>query len=157
MNPETPKHTLPTLTEPIEPDIPASDDGLERYQIRYQRYIAQRKRYDTLKQFRSTIQGTVELTTVLPYTFGCDTAYEMMVKLKARFAPTDLSREKETILKYKKLQKPPKAKDVETWLQEWETVYTRASKLSLPDVANNRAVTDFIEATKDLHSPFQIY
>ena len=59
-------------------------------------YTHDRKKYErqeeALQEIREKIQESIN-RTFLRYTFNCETPYEMMVKLKQKFAPTDRARE----------------------------------------------------------------
>ena len=160
VNPDTSRETLPVLLRPTQPLIPQSssdpDNPIDLYRIRYQRYTADMEKYKTLQLFMTRIQETIS-TNVLSYTINCDTAYDMLVKLKVRFAPTDKTRRAEMLVKYRKIQKAPRNKSLEPWLHEWEMIYHNAVELNLPNVAEDRAIVDFLRSIQDVNPGFYTY
>ena len=168
INPSTAKAELSNLTEPNYPlssDVnPAKTDPdelsgaekeqLKRLQAEYKRKISLYERQDTaLGNLRTYIQETIS-RSYLTYTLDCDTAYDMLVKLKQRVAPTDRAREAEMINKYNKLKKAPKTQSLDHWLREWEKVYTDCKLLDLPDVSRNRSLFDFLNAIASISPGF---
>jgi len=93
-----------------------TEDEKEQLRILQKDYEYERKKYDqrtdALNDLRVHIQSTVERTQ-LSYTFKCETPYDMLIKLKGRFAPTDRAREQDSIREWKKLQKAPKSQDID--------------------------------------------
>ena len=81
----------------------------------------------------------------------------MLVKLKARFGPTDKTRRAEMLIKYRKIQKAPRIKSLEPWLHEWEMIYHDAVELNLPDVAEDRVTVDFLRSIQDVNPGFLAY
>lgn len=160
VNPDTAKDVLPTLTRPDQPDIPLTNSDpnntIDLYRIRYQRYTADMEKFKTLQLFMTRIEETVS-TNVLTYAINCNTAYDMLVNLKARLTPTDKTRRMEILAQYRKIHKPSRNKDIESWLHDWETVYHDAVKLNLPDVAEERATTDFLRTIQDVNPGFYTY
>jgi hypothetical protein len=63
------------------------------------------------------IQETVSRNN-LTYTFGHDTAYDMLISLKEHVAPTDQARKMELINRYQRMKKAPKAQQIDVWLQD---------------------------------------
>jgi hypothetical protein len=159
VNPATAEAQLPVRNEPQPPDLPAAEPAphaYDMYRFRYQGYQAELEKYRKVQHFITRIQETVS-TAALSYTVHCDSAYAMLVKLKARYAPTDSSRRAALIAYYCELQKSPKSKDIECWLDEWERVYHDAAALNLPDVADTRATHDFLNASSDIDVCFHTY
>jgi hypothetical protein len=83
-----------------------TEDEKEQLRILQKDYKYERKKYnqrtDALNDLRVHIQSTVERGQ-LSYTFKCENPYDMLVKLKERFAPTNRAREQESIREWKKL------------------------------------------------------
>jgi hypothetical protein len=67
-----------------------------------------------------------------------------MVKLKARFRPTDEIQKQELIAKWKALQKPPRQQNLLGWLQKWETTFDKCKEVNLADVQGTRLIYDFV-------------
>jgi hypothetical protein len=99
-----------------------STNEREFFRIIMEDYMRERKTYDkqveALADLRSQIQETVHADN-LRYTFNCDTAYDMLSKLKARFAPSDREKQQEVIAQWKKLCKQSaKNQDLDAWLDK---------------------------------------
>src|SRR5437667_912555 len=93
----------------------------------------------------------------LPYTRKCEDAYEMLVKLKDRFKPTNDMRKEEVIAKYFQLQHPPKNHDQSTWLQKWDEVFDEGDDLGIPHMKENQPLKDFINAVEEADTGFHSY
>jgi hypothetical protein len=168
VDPSTPKDDLPTLQEPTIPrsrDVNpnkatvAQLDANELEELKllcydYKRQVAAYERKEAaLGNLRSSIQETIS-RPYLPYTFKCETPYEMLVKLKQRIAPTDRAREVELVNRYNKMKKGPNNQSMDYWLQEWERVYTECKELNLPDVDKDRSLFDFLHAISKVAPEF---
>jgi len=168
VDPSTLKDNLSILNEPtipragdVNPQKPTVDkldanelEELKLLRYDYKRQIAAYERKDAaLGSLRSFIQETIS-RAYLPYTFKCDTPYDMLTALKTRVAPTDQARKMELIKRYRKLVKAPKSQDIYIWLQEWEKVYTECKELNLPDVDDNRSLFDFLNAISTISPEF---
>jgi len=113
------------------------------------------KKYDrqveALSDLRSKIQETVYADN-LRYTMRCDHEHDIMLNLKARFAPTDKERQQELIAEWKSLcKKPEKGQDISVWLDKWENTYDDCKELDLPDVTNTRPHYDLLNAVQHLN------
>ena len=82
------------------------------------------------------------------------TVHEMLVKLKNRLAPTDQARKIEVRRAYHSLKTTGKRTEVETWLRNWETTYTEAKSLKLPEVQGELPHFDFIQAIQSIDSTY---
>ena len=122
VDPRTNKDELPTLRRPTIPsakDVNSEKSTLsqltddEKDELKLQRYdykhqLALYERQDAaLASLRSFIQETIS-RTFLPYTFKCDTTYDMLVALRKRVAPTDKAQKIELTQRYQKLRKAPR-------------------------------------------------
>lgn len=116
IDPEKTREKLLTLDPPVKPEVKDIDAAVgslaelnagnrELYRMLYQVYISEmqdfKRRQESVSMFRAHIQATIA-DSILSYTFNCETAYDMLVKLKDAFAPTALGREQEVLLRYKK-------------------------------------------------------
>src|SRR5438034_10439545 len=106
-----------------------------------------------LRNLCTFIQGTVS-RIYLCYTFNAENAHEMLVALKNRVAPTDLARKTELSNRYERMKKAPKAQHIETWLREWEKVYTDCKALAMPDVDEDCSLFDFLHAISSIAPEF---
>ena len=100
-----------------------------------------------------TIQETISRPLLL-YTFECESVHDILVALMNRIALTDRARQLDTSTRYQHLKKFPKNHNIETWLQQWECTYAECKKLSLPDVQNDCAIYDFLQAISSLALDF---
>src|SRR6266480_1721384 len=95
--------------------------------------------------------------TNLVYTFKQDTPYDMLVALKQRLSPTDEAREIKLAKQYKTLKKPPRSQNLDTWLQQWEKVYTQCKEQKLPEVDKDRPLYDFLNTVSSISPEFAGY
>jgi len=168
VNPETAKNRLPILKEPPRP-IPqhvnrdkttiAQLSEAEKEQFEFLRfdYHRQISIYDRKKATLASLQTTIQESVSRPllvYMFNCDTTYDMIIALKKCVAPTDRVRQLETSTKYQRLRKSPRNQVVEPWLQQWECVYAECQKLNLPDIKNDQAIYDFLQAVSSIAPDF---
>jgi hypothetical protein len=113
--------------------------------FQYDRKIWEKKE-EAIQGLRSKIQETIR-REFLPYTYNCDTPYEMLVKFKDRFAPTSRARLEEWRLEWAKALKIQKGVDMEEWLLKWETLYSLGRTLNAPEVINpHDAIYYFLKA-----------
>ena len=82
------------------------------------------------------------------------TIRQKLLDLKKRLAPTDQARKLDITSEYRKLQKSPRAQDTEKWLSRWETTYSDASAINLPEVQEDRSVQDFLNTIESLDASF---
>jgi hypothetical protein len=78
----------------------------------------------------------------------------MLTALKQHIAPTDQAREVELISRYNKLKEAPHTQDLDSWLREWEKIYTDCKELKLPDVDKDRPIFDFLNAVSSIAPDF---
>jgi hypothetical protein len=168
VNPNTNKDELPILEKPMIPSAKdvnplktvlsqLTDDEkdelkLLRYDFKHQLTLYERQDA-ALASLRLFIQETIS-RTFLPYTFNCDTPYDILVALRRRIAPTDKARKLELTQRYQKLKNAPRAQNVDTWLQQWERTYTECKDLNLALVADEQPVYDFLQAIVDILPEF---
>jgi hypothetical protein len=167
VNPDTEKNDLPICEEPEEPTYrtvnPAAAaykdlEDIEREELRdlrgtYKRkYKEYREQKTALGALIKSIQGTVDRKNHYLLE-DCNTPFDMLISLKKRLSPTQKVRERDLAAAYHKLQQIPKDSDLDDWLAEWQVVYTQCKSLNLPEVYDNRASIDFLNALKsvDIH------
>jgi len=76
---------------------------------------------------------------------------------QATGAPADDARKLQVATQYTRLKEAPKNQNYETWLQEWEKVYTECKELSLPEVDGDRSVEDFVYAVEPITPSWSEY
>ena len=74
--------------------------------------------------------------------------------MKKKFKPVDRTRERQIATEWRQLQKPPKAMQIEEWLDKWERIYEEALEVQLPEVNGERPQFDFLLAIKQIDSSF---
>jgi methylthioribose-1-phosphate isomerase len=82
-------------------------------------------------------------------------AYQVLLLLKQRYAPTTETRKRYIITKYQKMtQTPQTTVNIDAWVSQWENVYAEASELGIAEAqASHRALYDFLAAISPI-SPF---
>jgi len=167
VNPDTPNSELPTCDEPEEPTYRTVNptatgykdlSDLEREELRdlkatYKRqYKEYRERKSSIGSLIKRIQESVDRKQHYLLE-DLDTPYELLSSLKKRLSPTQKVRERDLAVSYNKLKKVPRDSDLDDWLSEWQVVYTQCKSLNLPEVHDNRASIDFLNAVKavDVH------
>lgn len=176
MNPNTLKAQLPTLAQPIRPlpehvrtstrSTPTtfsilSDDEKEEYRNLQEDYRRDLRLFDKrtegLGKMRAEIQRSVARQH-LSYTFDCDSAYDMIVKLQKRFSPTTEARERELIARYTHFRtEDPKEEGLDGWVAGFEQAYSDCLKADLPDVQGNRPTRDFLVQASAFEPGFSDY
>ena len=106
-----------------------------------------REKRDALKDIEQHIMTTVDRQNIL-YLDGANTVYQKLAALRKRLAPTDRARRLDVARKYRELLRGPKAQQPEKWLQQYERVHAEAVKNELPDVQDDSAQHDFLDALR---------
>jgi hypothetical protein len=167
VNPDTPNSELPTCDEPEEPTYGTVNptatgykdlSDLEREELRdlkatyKRRYKEYREQKSALGLLIKRIQESVDRKQHYLLE-DLNTPYELLSSLKKRLSPTQKVRERDLAAAYHKLKKVPRDSDLDDWLSEWQVVYTQCKSLDLPEVHDNRASIDFLNAVKavDIH------
>jgi hypothetical protein len=121
----------------------------EGFRTALEEFKYERKRYDDevdgINEMAVQIQSSIE-KDFIEYTMYCDSdPYQMLKKLKSRFAPTDRGRELDLLNDWRDVQKQGKL-DWETWLFKWQVTYEKCKKQNLPDVQGTRPVYDLLSS-----------
>ena len=77
-----------------------------------------------------------------------------MCSLKDQFKPIDRARETQVTMAYQRLKQTPRSTDIETWLDNWELVYSEAEEINLPEINGDRPLYDFLFTVKPLDAAF---
>jgi hypothetical protein len=118
----------------------------KRYEHKLAEYKVQKK---ALASLSSEIASTVASSQVF-HIFDCHDARSRLVKLKKVFAPSDATRDRELLAKYKALQQTQRGKQIEAWLDSWLQVTGLARKARLAEMNGHRAQEDFLIAIQPL-------
>ena len=171
VNPETTREAQPALAEPAYPvpsDVKAGAQRLqdlspvEREELQARRHLWNQqhakweRQEEALAQMESRIRESIA-KSFLSYTRKCEDAHEMLTKLKDRFKPTNDTCKDEVIAKYQQLQRPPKNRDLSTWLQRWDEVFDEGEELEIPHVKEHQPVKNFINSVEEVNSRFYSY
>ena len=132
--------TQSDTSQTVQPTKEKVDQRLKiettKYKQDYQQYLARKKH---LAGIPSLIQSSIN-RGYLQYTYSRATAYDMVVALKERVAPSDLAKEIDISNQYRALKKPPTGRQlIDKWLTKWEEVHFKATQLNLPEVHQERA------------------
>jgi hypothetical protein len=133
-----------------ERDMFKLDFGLYQEQC-----VSFRRKEAALVEISNYIFSTVTRTN-LAFIIDEKTPWKMLSILKLRIAPTDRARKLELARQYQELKKAPRNNQIDPWLSRWETTYKEAEKLALPDVQEDRATYDFLQAVKSLDSNYAV-
>ena len=149
---EVPSFILPPAGQPID------RDALELYKIQNSLYKTQLGKYECQKKAFGDLISFIQETTsaqnitliqkVEPY------PWDLLRALKNRLAPSDEARSLEVEQSYHKLCKGPRSQDLETWLDEWVTTYTKAKELGIFEVSGTRPIRDFLMAARHRETSF---
>jgi hypothetical protein len=122
-----------------------------RYKHEYQSYL---RREQAFGEMPTIIQNSVHRRH-LQHTHNCDSAYEMLVNLKRKVAPKDFAAQLDLRNQYKHLTKPPR-QALEPWVNKWEDIYNRGTKLNLPEVVAPNPHFDFLDAIQNVLPHFYV-
>jgi hypothetical protein len=159
------KNDLPICEKPEEPTYrmvnptAAAYKNLEREELRdlrgtYKRkYKEYREQKIALGSLIKSIQGIVDRKNHYLLE-DLNTPYDTLLSLKKRLSMTQKVRERDLAAAYQKLQKASKNSDLDNWLAEWQVVYTHCKSPNLPEVYDNRASIDFLDALKSVDTHF---
>ncbi len=129
-------------------------DELQAYRREKERLA---RKFEDQKKAMEDLRGTIQQSidrTLLPYTYECENPYDMLVKLKRRFAPTDFAQQEDLLEKWRQLQTLGKRVDVEKWLMNWEVTYDTCISKKVPYIDGNRPVQEFLAAVKGIAPGF---
>ncbi|KAI1665823.1 Dimer-Tnp-hAT dimerization containing protein [Pyrenophora tritici-repentis] len=137
---------LGDLLEPrrraIKPQLLAATQ-CERKDLKFRR---QRK---ALAEFNFKISKTIAAKH-LYLIENKDTLYERLTTLKKHLAPSDATRQRDLIARYKALQTPPRSRKVEEWLRSWVEVTNMCISAEVPETIGSRAQEDFLVACRTI-------
>ncbi|KAF2737725.1 hypothetical protein EJ04DRAFT_591278, partial [Polyplosphaeria fusca] len=139
---------LPTLTAQPEPQLADYHGGatsiaqltaakLKLYEWEYERW----ERRDIGKTNAAKHLYLIE---------NKDTPHDRLTTLKKHLAPSDASRQRDLIVRYKNLQTPPRGKKIEEWLRSWVEVTNMCIAANVPETMGSRAQEDFLVACRTI-------
>jgi hypothetical protein len=165
----------PNLTTPLpipaEPTYPTPRDadsksdsilqldavGISKYRLLKEEHDYKNKKrttiLKTISQIDSYIMESITVKNEL-WTRNCKSTWEVLFNLKKRLSPTDQARKLEVIRAYSALKQYSKRISMETYLYEWERLYSLAIDLDLPDVKEERPLYDFAQAIQEVDESF---
>ncbi|OCK72821.1 hypothetical protein K432DRAFT_256122, partial [Lepidopterella palustris CBS 459.81] len=112
-------------------------DEIQRYNVLQNTYRNEVATYNQIQLPLNSIYDYI-LATVskrnLVYVRECSTPHSLLQALRKRLAPTDRGRKLEIQKKLSELYRPPTTeRQIDTWLQQWETVYQEAKDLQMDE------------------------
>ena len=113
------------------------------YKSRLARYNDQKIAFTAIISF---IQETITADNAILIQKVESHPYNLLVALKQRLAPTDQARSLYLEKQYEKLKKGPCNQDIETWVNDWQRMYTDALIHGLAEVSGDRPIRDFFLA-----------
>lgn len=164
VDPATKAADLPTLTAPMEPRLTDHNNDAtsiayltapqqKLYQWEYERWerkdLEFKRQKKALAEFNSEISKTIAAKH-LYLIENKDTPYERLTTLKKHLAPSDVTRQRDLIARYKALQTPPRGRKVEEWLRSWVEVTNMCIAAKVPETIGSRAQEDFLVACRTI-------
>lgn len=164
VNPATKAADLPVLTALPEPQIADYDDQAssiahltspdrKAYQWEYERWerkdVEYKRQRKALAEFNSEISKTIAAKH-LYLIENKDTPYERLTTLKKHLAPSDVTRQRDLIARYKALQTPARGSKIEEWLRSWVEITNMCIAADIPETTGSRAQEDFLIACKSI-------
>ena len=164
VDPATKAADLPTLLAPIEPQLADHVAGAtsiahltaaqqKLFQWEYERWerkdLEFKRQKKALAEFNSEISKTIAAKH-LYLIENKDTPYDRLTTLKKHLAPSDTSRQRDLIARYKALQMPPRGRKVEEWLRSWVEVTNMCISAEVPETMGSRAQEDFLVACRTI-------
>ena len=74
-------------------------------------------------------------------------AYDILLRLKIKLAPTNEAQKRELIRRYYSIRRLPQSISIDAWISKWESIYSEAIQLEIGEVRDPlRPLYDFIEA-----------
>ncbi|KAF2806946.1 uncharacterized protein BDZ99DRAFT_465697 [Mytilinidion resinicola] len=161
---ETDANADEMLPEPSKPAPPSADDSTfaaqMTWKMAYDEYKNNKALFDKQKEsmqdLRIFILQTID-AKYTTYTYGISSARDLLAKLKKSIAPSDEARRHEIYNLWQNQKHFPTEQTVESWLMDWETLYSDALRLRLPEAADNRAQIDFLLSLVEKHPEFAGY
>jgi hypothetical protein len=162
VDPATKAADLPTLLAPIEPQLEDHNEDAtslahltaaqqKLFQWEYERWerkdLEFRRQKKAMAEFNSEIGKTIAAKH-LYLIENKDTPYERLTTLKKHLAPSDATRQRDLIARYKALQTPPRGRKVEEWLRSWVEITNMCMAAQVPETMGSRAQEDFLVACR---------
>ena len=166
---------MPVPQEPIKPSV--SDvsemafslrdldaEGRETWKMLLTDYRIDDEKYERTK--RSIIKVGDLISSTIPANFkarlvGKHTGYQELATLEGILAPTDSQHRQLLRTQYAATMKPPRAlehKDLQTWLNNWVSIYEECREVGLPRALDMRETfTDLIQAIGQVSPDYQTF
>ncbi|KAF1925872.1 uncharacterized protein M421DRAFT_37025, partial [Didymella exigua CBS 183.55] len=148
VDPATKAAVLPTLMAPIEPQL--TDHNNDATSLAHLT-AAQQKLYQW--EYERWERKDIDKTIAAKHLYlieSKDTPYERLTTLKKHLAPSDATRQRDLIARYKALQTPPRGKRVEEWLRSWVEITNMCIAAEVPETMGSRAQEDFLVACRTI-------
>lgn len=166
IDPELTK-TPVSIERPVElefhiPDDDAHDAQFDR--VKYEAYKARKDIYKTkLARYERQEKAFSDIITFIQdnrcpqcqfYPNEEPHPWSLLRAPKLRLAPSDEARSLEIEQKYHKLCKGPDTQSIDTWLDEWVTVYTDGVEHKIAEATGTRPIRDFLMSVRSKEGTF---
>jgi hypothetical protein len=159
------KETVPTaLSKRERPALTSAKAGAKAYselstteQSYYKIILDEHK--ENVREFEQQEKALNEIYALISDTLAhplwtyirdLDSLYDILRALRKRLEPTSFARKAELSKEYQALKHVDKHTNVDNWLMKWETTYTAAKKISLPDIQGQQPLWDFLTAVQGI-------
>jgi hypothetical protein len=123
------------------------------FQWEYERWerkdLSVRRQKKVLAEFNSEI-GKRIASKHLYLNENKDTPYDRLTTLKKHLAPSDATRQRDLMVRYKALQTPPCGRKFEKWLRSWVEITNMCMSAQVPETMGSRAQEDFLVACRTI-------
>jgi hypothetical protein len=158
VDPATKAADLPTLMAPTEPQLKDhSNDATsityltaaqqKLYQWEYERWERKDLKYKRQKKALAKFNSEISKTIAAKHFYlikSKNTPCERLTTLKKHLAPSDATRQRDLIARYRALQTPPRGRKVEEWLRSWVEITNMCMAAQVPETMGSRAQEDFV-------------
>ncbi|KAF2733871.1 hypothetical protein EJ04DRAFT_564732 [Polyplosphaeria fusca] len=154
MDPATPAADLPMLMAQPEPQLADYHVAeLKLYQWEYERWDRRDIKFERQKKALAEFDSEISKAIAAKHLYlieNKDTPHDRLTTLQKHLAPSDASRQRDLITRYKNLQTPPRGKKVEEWLRSWMEVMNMCIAAQVPETMGSRAQEDFLVACRTI-------
>ena len=165
------KETASTaLSKPVRPTLTSAKAGATSFselnaseQSYYKILLDEHK--DNVREFEQQEKALNEIYALISdtlarplrtYTRDLDSPHDILRALRKRLEPTSFARKADLSKEYQALKQVDKHTNVDSWLMKWETTYTAAVKVNLPDIQGQQPIWDFLTAVKGIDKTWGI-
>ena len=142
--------TKPVAPQPVAPATDVTRIEAEEHIHALRQYEKQKA---ALRSIKTWIKESIDPTAFV-HVQNKDTIREMLQSLKAQYMKTEQELKVDFHQEYQRLKKPPRSKGMETWVDQWNQFYFRATKHKQDEYTGYNAVLDFLRAAQPVAPSF---